>query len=73
MDVLLQGVFERSGKQFARKTRQNSQSFAGVGVANSRREEAEGEGQHGDVQHEVLLCDVSLWGREKNILLALVA
>ena len=38
-----------------KKTRQNSKPFAGVGVTYSRREEAEAEGQHEDVQHEVLL------------------
>jgi hypothetical protein len=54
-----------------KKARETSESFAGVGVTNSRREEAEGEGQHGDVQHEVLLCDVSLWGRGKTPFLPL--
>jgi hypothetical protein len=38
-----------------KKTRQNLKSFAGIGVTYSDREEAEAEGQHGDVQHEVLL------------------
>jgi hypothetical protein len=73
MDVLLQSVFERIGNnRLAKKARQNSQAFAGIGVANPCREEAEAEGQHGDVQHEVLLCNVSLRGRGKR-LLALVA
>jgi hypothetical protein len=39
-----------------KKTRQNLKPFAGVGVAERRDEEAEAEGQHEDVQHEVLLC-----------------
>jgi len=30
--------------------------FAGVGVAYSRREQAEAEDQHEDVQHEMLLA-----------------
>ena len=30
-------------------------SFAGIGVAYSRREQAQAEGQHEDVQHERLL------------------
>ena len=38
-----------------KKTRQALKSFAGVGVTDRRREEAEAEGQHDDVQHEVLL------------------
>src|ERR1700722_8873738 len=40
------------------KTHQNLQDlkpFAGVGGGYPRHEEAEGEGQHQDVQHEVLL------------------
>jgi hypothetical protein len=32
--------------------------FAGVGVTYSRYEEAETEGQHEGVQHEMLLCVV---------------
>jgi hypothetical protein len=39
----------------AKKTRQNSEPFAGVGVAHRCREEAEPEGQHDDIKHEVLL------------------
>src|SRR5712664_2012632 len=31
--------------------RQNSKPFASVGIANSRHEEAEAEGQHDDVPH----------------------
>ena len=31
-------------------------SFAGVGVAYRHREEAQTEGQHDDVQHEMLLA-----------------
>jgi hypothetical protein len=34
----------------------SSKPFTGIGIAYSRREEAEPEGQHEDVQHEVLLC-----------------
>jgi hypothetical protein len=43
-------VFERS-----RKTRENLKSLAGIGVADSDREEAEAKGQHDDVQHGILL------------------
>jgi hypothetical protein len=39
-----------------KKTRQNLKPFAGVGVTDGGREEAEAEGQHDDVQHEMLLC-----------------
>jgi hypothetical protein len=31
-------------------------SFAGIGVAHRGHEEAEGEGQHDDIQHEMLLA-----------------
>src|SRR6266852_4804784 len=41
-----------------KKTRQNLEPFAGVGVTHRHREEAEAEGQHDDVQHEMLLCAV---------------
>ena len=41
-----------------KKTRQNLEPFAGVGVTHRRHEEAEAEGQHDDVQHEMLLCAV---------------
>jgi hypothetical protein len=37
------------------KTRQELKPFAGVGVTDRRREEAEAEDQHDDVQHEMLL------------------
>jgi len=40
-------------------TRAPSQPFADIGVAYARREEAEPEGQHGDVKHEMFLCFVS--------------
>ena len=50
MTVFLQCVFERS-----RKTPENLKSLAGVGVADSDREEAEAKGQHDDVQHPILL------------------
>jgi hypothetical protein len=43
----------------AKKARQNSKPFAGVGVTYPRREEAEAEGQHDDIQHEMLLCAVT--------------
>jgi hypothetical protein len=33
--------------------------FAGVGVADRYREEAEAEGQHGNIQHETLLMRVN--------------
>jgi hypothetical protein len=33
--------------------------FAGVGVADACREQAEAEGQHDDIQHEMLLCAVT--------------
>jgi hypothetical protein len=52
-----------------KKTRQKLKSFAGVGVAHCRHKEAEAEGQHDDVQHQVLLCVVI---REKYGLLASV-
>jgi hypothetical protein len=35
-----------------------SKPFAGVGVADACREQTEGEAQHDDVQHEMLLCGV---------------
>jgi hypothetical protein len=38
-----------------KKTRQNSEPLASIGIAYRRSEEAEAEGQHDDVQHEVLL------------------
>ena len=41
-----------------KKTRRNLKSFAGVGVSDRHPEEAEADGQHDDVQHEVLLCVV---------------
>src|SRR5712664_1447196 len=37
------------------KTQKNLKPFAGVGVTYSHREEAEAEGQHEDIQHQVLL------------------
>jgi hypothetical protein len=52
-----------------KKTRQKLKSFAGVGVAHCRHKEAEAEGQHDDVQHQVLLCVVI---REEYGLLASV-
>jgi hypothetical protein len=42
-----------------KKTRQKLKSFAGIGVTYRRREEAEAEGQHENVQHEMLLCSVT--------------
>ena len=36
-----------------------SQAFAGIGVADARHEEAEGERQHDDVQHGMFLCDMN--------------
>ena len=42
----------------AKKTRQNLKPFADVAVTDRRHEEAEAEGQHDDVQHELLLCAV---------------
>jgi hypothetical protein len=48
-------VFERS-----RKTRENLKSLAGIGVADSDREEAEAKGQHDDVQHGILLVALLL-------------
>jgi hypothetical protein len=35
------------------------QTFAGIGVADARHEEAEGERQHDDVQHGMFLCDMN--------------
>jgi hypothetical protein len=42
-----------------KKTRQKLKSFAGVGVTYRDREEAEAQGQHENVQHEMLLCDMT--------------
>jgi alkylation response protein AidB-like acyl-CoA dehydrogenase len=36
--------------------------LAGIGVAYAQREEAEPEGQHDDVQHEMLLLAIALVG-----------
>jgi hypothetical protein len=36
-----------------------SKPLAGIGVANTRREEAEPEGQHDDIQHEMLLIAIA--------------
>jgi hypothetical protein len=44
-----------SGGPAPGKTRQNLKSLASIGVTNGRHEEAEAEGQHDDVQHEMLL------------------
>ena len=54
MDVFLQSAFERSGYRFACR-RRDLKSLAGVGVAYPRHEEAKAEGQHDDIQHEMLL------------------
>src|SRR6185312_8092260 len=35
------------------------QPFAGIGVADARHEETEGERQHDDVQHGMFLCDMN--------------
>src|SRR3954471_9320639 len=35
----------------------SSQPFAGVGITYARREEAEAERQHDNVQHGMFLCD----------------
>jgi hypothetical protein len=45
----------------------SSKPFAGIGVAYSRHEEAEAEGQHDDVQHEVFLC-AAIRGERNNAL-----
>jgi hypothetical protein len=37
------------------------QPFAGIGITYARREEAEAERQHENVQHGMFLCD---WSRE---------
>jgi hypothetical protein len=42
--------------------------LAGIGVAYPHHEEAEAEGQHDDIKHEVLLCVVR---EETNGVLAL--
>lgn len=34
------------------------QAFAGIGVTDACREQAEGERQHDDVEHGMFLCDV---------------
>jgi hypothetical protein len=39
-----------------KKNAQILKALAGIGVAYSRREQAEAESQHDDVQHEMLLC-----------------
>jgi hypothetical protein len=59
MVVLLQSVYERNGRRFANETRQKLKSFTGVGVTHGRNEEAEAEGQHENVQHEMLLCGMA--------------
>jgi hypothetical protein len=60
MVVSLKSVFERKWVPVrVKKTRQNLKPFAGVGVTDGGREEAETEGQHDDVQHEMLLCGAS--------------
>ena len=41
--------------------------FAGVGVADAHREEAEPEGQHENVQHEMLLCGVTCGARANRL------
>jgi hypothetical protein len=43
----------------ANETRQKLKSFTGVGVTHGRNEEAEAEGQHENVQHEMLLCGMA--------------
>jgi hypothetical protein len=42
-----------------KKTRQKLKSFAGVGVTHRSHKEAEAEGQHENVQHEMLLFGVT--------------
>ena len=42
----------------AREPREELKSLAGVGVADSEREEAEPKDQHDNVQHEMLLAAV---------------
>ena len=54
----------------ANKARQKLKPFAGVGVADRRREKDEAEDQHEDVQHEMLLKCSNL--RSERDLLALV-
>ena len=49
------------------KTRQKLKPFAGVGVADRRREEGQREGHHEDVQHEMLLMRSNL-GSERDLL-----
>jgi hypothetical protein len=39
-----------------KKTSQNLEPFAGIGIAYPCREEAEAEDQHDDVQHDMLLA-----------------
>jgi hypothetical protein len=41
-----------------KKTRQNLEPFAGVGVTNRRHKEAEAEGQHDNVEHVMFQCGV---------------
>src|SRR5882762_5277234 len=57
MVVLLQSVFERSmpSDLIRGGSRRNLKPFAGVGVTHRQHEEAEAEGQHEDIQHQVLL------------------
>jgi hypothetical protein len=42
------------------KMRRKLEPFAGVGVADRGREEGEAEDHHENVQHEMLLCGVSV-------------
>jgi hypothetical protein len=42
--------------------------FASIGVTYSRHEKGEAESQHGDVQHEMLLCAVTCEGDRERAL-----
>jgi hypothetical protein len=48
-----------------KKTRQNLEPFAGVGVTNRRHKEAEAEGQHDNVEHVMFQCGM-ISGVKKN-------
>src|ERR1700733_6963730 len=58
MFVLPRARFRAKWMLRVTKPRQKSEPFAGVGVTHRRHEEAEAEGHHEDVQHELLLCGI---------------
>ncbi|HUE18787.1 MAG TPA: hypothetical protein VMQ63_03355, partial [Stellaceae bacterium] len=45
-----------------------SKPFAGIGVADARREQAEGEGQHDDIPHENAPCRACIIAQRLRVL-----